>query len=223
MVLVMHSMGLDKTLAVAVRTAVLLGTIVCGDFCGGCAPQSGQSAPPSGPRSSQQDSRRQQNVPSGREITLPPGPLPDAPKVNPDAEKIIRRAIQFDRQALANEPLLEDVLRAIRKDGPIWKGTELDPDKANPDPVLGDTVTARQRRQSLAQRRHAAEQLLKAIRILETVKGSQDTPRLKQLMHAEAIRLLTPLPRDSGGHSPNPAAVPPSPDELPDGSPNRFP
>lgn len=140
----------------------------------------------------------QQEVPPPRleVVERPDAPEPSAD--DPDAKKKIEQALRGeDTSSGGSDPVLDDVLRIIRRQGSVLDGTVLDSNgkaassRAGETPAMGAAVPAdpspKVRRQA-----HVAELLLKTARRLEQL-GPVDATRRRLVtgMRAEAARLLS--------------------------------
>jgi len=156
-------------------------------------------------------------------ITSTPSPalaqftVPDASAVpqltdeqlHPGAEEKISKSLQApqhgagDASATAKttsgDPILDDVLDVIRKQGSVLRGSELDPESDLPSIPLNDGFQSQERSRpspsSESNRTHSsylvAEQLLRSARALESLDGMTD--RRSELIHgmrSQAAKLL---------------------------------
>lgn len=109
--------------------------------------------------------------------------LSPAVELTPE-EQGIRRALEGDFSDAPPAGIYGDVLEIIKKQGSILDDTAFDP-RADEDAV-GQKVT------SESQRAHAAEQLLKASRLLERLdSGDSSRCELVNRMRAQAVELLS--------------------------------
>ena len=108
------------------------------------------------------------------------------------AESKIRDVLEGKETPGTNNGFLEDVLGVIRHQGSILDGSSLDPGNepsGNGPPENGDSSPSSPD-QIKARRCHAAEQLLKAARLLSSVESSPEAAKLIDSMRNQATDLL---------------------------------
>ncbi|WP_436716115.1 hypothetical protein U8335_00095 [Roseiconus lacunae] len=142
-------------------------------------------------------------TPNGKVITMPKGVVPPMPEISdsPAIEDAIRKELEspYSVGPIGN-PMVGDVIDVIRGRQSVLTGSLLDELSRRPDRLLNDSsvatesVSERQtlrRASQLDQKAHAAENLLKAARLLAKVSPEDAHRRnLIRQMRIEAARLL---------------------------------
>jgi hypothetical protein len=142
----------------------------------------------------------------GQELRIPPedapvveiAPIPNSLKNNSKTEQKIREALQGNAVQGTGDPLLDDVLQMIRKDGSILRGTQFDPQRLERElSVNSSHAPGVEHSESPSNagdaeiRARAAEMLLRSARFLMQI-GPVDEIRkaTADQMRREAVRLL---------------------------------
>lgn len=149
------------------------------------------------PSSSNSSDRPESSPQSGlRPLELPDMDLSQLPQIAPEDDAAAARVIQnaINGKPLGgpvNDGLLSDVIQVIRKSSQI-NTSSLDPDLLGKDGTLLEPENNTESRVKRGARVRAAEQLLKASRLLERVgKDRSSSMDLVNRMRAEAVSLIS--------------------------------
>ena len=126
-------------------------------------------------------------------ITLPDGlvPFEIVPKDDPDARKAFQAMVQDGADAVASDPIMDEIMQVYSHRGSVLDGSLLDPkcdfwDETSPPPS-GPLP----HRQDVLQRLRAAELLLKTSRMIDKIKPlSENQRQLVIQMRQEAVKIM---------------------------------